>query len=155
MSDTAEWQHILGDRYSNNSRIFSIIVNTSTKAAYFSCGSTNQLNVNNAFSLGVQSTYKKSGNTIYINGTAKGTITEQIFTTPNNIVLFGARNNGTLVYPFFGRIANCKFLRDGNTIRDFIPVRKNGVGYMYDKVSKQLFGNDGTGSFTYGNDKNS
>lgn len=44
---------------------------------------------------------------------------------------------------------------DGVKVMDLIPVRKNGVGYMYDKVSGELFGNAGTGSFTYGNDKNS
>lgn len=38
-------------------------------------------------------------------------------------------------------------------IRDFIPVRKGTTGYLYDKVSKQLFGNAGTGSFTLGPDK--
>lgn len=35
---------------------------------------------------------------------------------------------------------------------DLIPVRKDGVGYMYDKISGTLFGNDGTGAFTYGAD---
>ena len=38
-------------------------------------------------------------------------------------------------------------------IADFIPVRKNGIGYMYDKVSGQLFGNQGTGQFIIGPDK--
>lgn len=38
-------------------------------------------------------------------------------------------------------------------IADYIPVRKNGVGYMYDKVSGQLFGNQGTGQFIIGPDK--
>lgn len=43
----------------------------------------------------------------------------------------------------------------GSTIvRDFIPVRKNGIGYLYDKVSKKLFGNSGTGDFVLGPDKN-
>lgn len=43
---------------------------------------------------------------------------------------------------------------DGNDIllKDFIPVRVGQVGYMYDKVSGQLFGNQGTGSFVLGND---
>ena len=41
-------------------------------------------------------------------------------------------------------------------VRDYIPVRKNGVGYLYDKVSETLFGNvASSGSFTYGNDVNS
>lgn len=32
------------------------------------------------------------------------------------------------------------------------PVRKDGVGYMYDTVSGQLFGNSGTGAFILGPD---
>lgn len=38
-------------------------------------------------------------------------------------------------------------------LRDFIPVRIGTTGYMYDKVSKQLFGNSGTGAFILGPDK--
>ena len=42
----------------------------------------------------------------------------------------------------------------GETPRlDMIPVRKDGVGYMYDRVSGELFGNDGTGAFIIGPDK--
>lgn len=37
---------------------------------------------------------------------------------------------------------------------DAIPVRVAQVGYMYDKISGNLFGNDGTGSFVLGNDVN-
>ena len=40
-------------------------------------------------------------------------------------------------------------------IADFIPVRIGQVGYMYDKVSGQLFGNSGTGEFILGPDVNS
>lgn len=35
---------------------------------------------------------------------------------------------------------------------DLIPVRCGTVGYMYDRVSGQLFGNDGTGDFIVGSD---
>jgi hypothetical protein len=38
-------------------------------------------------------------------------------------------------------------------VRDFIPVRVGTTGYMYDKVSGQLFGNSGTGEFILGADK--
>lgn len=40
-------------------------------------------------------------------------------------------------------------------IADFIPVRIGQVGYMYDKVSGQLFGNSGKGEFILGPDVNS
>jgi hypothetical protein len=46
------------------------------------------------------------------------------------------------------RINNLKF---GNLF-DFIPVRKGNIGYMYDRVSGQLFGNQGTGEFVLGDD---
>ena len=41
----------------------------------------------------------------------------------------------------------------GQKIQDLIPVRKDGVGYMYDRVSGQLLGNSGTGDFVLGPDK--
>lgn len=41
----------------------------------------------------------------------------------------------------------------GDQSCDLIPVRKNGIGYMFDRVSRQLFGNLGTGSFIIGPDK--
>ena len=48
-----------------------------------------------------------------------------------------------------------KMYNGSTLVRDYIPVRKNGVGYLYDKVSGQLYGNAaGSGSFTYGNDVN-
>ena len=40
----------------------------------------------------------------------------------------------------------------GEKLVDFIPVRKNGVGYLYDKISDTLFGTS-TGSFILGADK--
>ena len=39
-------------------------------------------------------------------------------------------------------------------VNDFIPVRVGNVGYMYDKISGQLFGNAGTGEFILGPDVN-
>ena len=42
---------------------------------------------------------------------------------------------------------------DNKLVMDLIPVRKGNVGYMYDKISGQLFGNNGTGNFILGADK--
>lgn len=51
-----------------------------------------------------------------------------------------------------GRMKYAKLYVGGILVRDFIPVRVGQVGYMYDKITKQLFGNLGTGSFTLGPD---
>jgi len=73
-----------------------------------------------------------------------------------NIYLYG--RNGSLDHSQYvkvgSKIASCKLYKDNNIlVRDFIPVRKDGVGYMFDKVTKQLFGNNGTGEFILGPDK--
>lgn len=43
--------------------------------------------------------------------------------------------------------------KGGTLVADFIPVRVGQIGYMYDKVSRQLFANQGTGNFILGPDK--
>lgn len=76
-------------------------------------------------------------------------------TTGKNYGIF-ARINGngmsgvqsTPVRIYFFRIK-----RGAATLRDFIPVRVGSVGYLYDQVSGQLFGNVGSGAFTLGPDK--
>lgn len=49
-------------------------------------------------------------------------------------------------------ISACKIWDNGTLVRDYIPVRKGTVGYLYDRVSGKLFGNAGSGAFLYGND---
>ena len=51
-------------------------------------------------------------------------------------------------------ISYCKMWdKEDRLMADFIPVRVGDVGYMYDRVSSQLFGNSGTGDFVVGPDK--
>lgn len=49
-------------------------------------------------------------------------------------------------YKFFQVYVNSKI------VRFFIPVRVGQVGYMYDLVTRELYGNDGTGNFVLGPD---
>ena len=51
------------------------------------------------------------------------------------------------------KIYNFQVIRETNVILDLIPVRIGNVGYMYDKVSRRLFENNGTGNFVLGPDK--
>ena len=77
----------------------------------------------------------------------------QTFTSKYNDVIFGVTN-----YNGIGNCGGCyrffyfKIYDNGILIRDFIPIRIRNIGYMYDKVSGQLFGNSGTGIFTLGPD---
>lgn len=90
---------------------------------------------------------------LYVNGNYKrayqtGNIVEQ----QNNLLLFGTTGYQGNLYNSVGRLCFVRIKQNGNLIRDFIPVRVGQVGYMYDRVSKQLFGNSGTGSFILGPD---
>lgn len=67
-----------------------------------------------------------------------------------NLVLFGRYNSNAICKSI---IYGVKFWRSGTLVYDLIPVRKNGIGYLYDKVNQQLYYNFGTGNFTLGYDK--
>lgn len=74
-------------------------------------------------------------------------------TTDNNynMLLFARILAGSVDRRISGKIYYFKLYDNGVLIRDMIPVLGwDGKGYMYDKVSDTLFGNAGTGSFTYG-----
>lgn len=82
-------------------------------------------------------------------------ITANNFRTPVPMFLFALNNNGELVSCATMRLHGALI----DDIRDFIPVRftnELGVseGAMYDRVSGQLFRNQGTGAFAVGPDKN-
>ena len=71
-------------------------------------------------------------------------------TVADPIALFNAYNSS---FQSNARLYSA-IIKDGDTVVfDAIPVRVGTTGYMYDKVSGQLFGNAGTGDFILGPDK--
>jgi len=86
-----------------------------------------------------------------INGTKSsvGTISST-FTSTLNMYLFGINNNG-LSNPAYMKLYYCKIYDNGTLVRDFIPVLDwDMTPCMYDKVTEQLFYNQGTGDFIAG-----
>lgn len=95
-------------------------------------------------------------NILYRDGTkivTAGTSTS-FHSSDNTLGLFNTKKDDTLqgssCLP--AKLYYFKLYEGGTLVLDLIPVRKDGVGYMYDRVSKTLFGNSGTGSFTLGPD---
>ena len=68
--------------------------------------------------------------------------------TTSNIKLFYGYNANTK-----GKMKSYKHIKNNEVVVDLIAVRIGQTGYLYDKVSKQLFGNMGTGNFILGPDK--
>ena len=70
-----------------------------------------------------------------------------------NFLLFNFSNAGSVFSNGLkGRLRYAKIYSNGVLVRDYIPVRKGTVGYLYDRVSGKLFGNAGTGDFVLGQD---
>lgn len=80
----------------------------------------------------------------------------EIYQEPLSIYMFARHIAWTatddLIYSHL-KIKNCRIRFNNILIADYITVRVGNVGYMYDKVSRQLFGNQGTGQFIIGPDK--
>jgi hypothetical protein len=77
-------------------------------------------------------------------------VTQTIYPFP----LFATITNRGVIQTGDGRISSFEVvdLETGQKLISFQSVRKGNVGYMYDRVSWQIFGNAGTGAFLYGND---
>jgi len=86
-------------------------------------------------------------------GTTEGTRTISGSTSNLSLYLFARHTDSGVDRGIYSKLYYCKITKDGSLVRDFIPVRVGQTGYLYDRVSGELFGNDGTGSFTLGNDK--
>ena len=76
----------------------------------------------------------------------------------NNLWMFSTQNRSGYTRRPRIRLYYLKIRRNGVLVRDFIPVRftnEQGVseGAMYDRVTKRLFRNAGTGAFVIGPDK--
>lgn len=76
----------------------------------------------------------------------------------SHFALFGRLLGNAFVSSGAFRIASLSYYTNSVLVRDMIPVRftnelGQSEGAMYDRVSKQLFRNQGTGSFLYGADK--
>ena len=69
-----------------------------------------------------------------------------------NVALFACNTNGTYNYGNSNTIYSLKMYKSSSLVRFFVPVRVGNVGYMYDSVSGQLFGNSGSGNFILGPD---
>ena len=98
-----------------------------------------------------RSVYDFANGTEYVETTAYSTA----FTTPGTLLLGGTSSGmPSAANNFYGKIYACKIWQGGVLVRDYIPVRKGTVGYLYDRVSGLMkpFGNAGTGDFVVGPD---
>ena len=97
--------------------------------------------------------YECSRNGFYINGTLDWTPTKDLTGTAS-VTAWVFNTHAEAVYNGTPqKLYYCKIYDNNILVRDYIPVRVGHVGYLYDKVGGQLYGNaNSTGAFILGND---
>lgn len=142
---------------SNNVDSFEIIIVTNGTKNYMGSNGNLQVDLSILNNLGKRTmmvTHSKgNGPKTYVNGSL---VKSENFHTYNGyiIALFALGTSSSAVN-FYSSAAvySAQLIINNTLVRDFIPVRVGQVGYMYDKVSGQLFGNAGTGEFILGPDR--
>ena len=127
----------------------SLISNTQLRVPYSNSDFMN-INVGTTIQYNKKYTLSYKFGAIYFNGNLIGT-QSGVATEPLSIYLFGrndARQGYQILTPLL-KIHSTQMV-DNGLIRDYIPVVKDNIGYMYDKISGRLFGNAGTGQFIVG-----
>lgn len=146
---TNGWACVFGGRdNSSNSNAVALWLNDTSTFSFYRNGvySTFPSNV----SVSARHYFKCMDNTAIIDGNTVS-VTDSTFTGTNSIYLFAVNDAGTTYRFSKCKIYSCKIYDNGTLIRDYIPVLdSSGVACLYDKVTSQLFYNQGTGIFTAG-----
>lgn len=88
----------------------------------------------------------------YIAGRLLGYSGQTFYYTTFPLAVMNWTESGKLQVYSKTRCYSCYAIRGVERVIDLIPVRVNGEGAMYDRVSGQLFRNAGTGAFVIGPD---
>lgn len=92
------------------------------------------------------------GNKAYFNGIETNTLAKRYNSTLTLFLFAYHHTNGTGTINTAIRMYGFKIYDNEKLVRDFIPVLdKDNQPCLYDKVSEELFYNQGTGEFLYGN----
>lgn len=149
-----QWAHLFGSfgGVRNSSKVFceENYSNTQVQTYYGPTSGTKRWTLNPNTGIYI---YDLNKNIHTINGN-KQTYTARTFQSNYNVFVFCSA--GYSGEPSGIARCRCYYFRiydNGTLVRDMIPVRVGQVGYMYDKISKKLYGNEGTGDFTFGSDK--
>lgn len=100
--------------------------------------------------LDVKCNYKNSRKMIIDNTEMKDISDVHITGTISNSIYIGARHYGSNVTKMQGKIYCVEITNGQNVVADFIPVYKDGIACMVDKVTGTAYLNQGTGTFTTG-----
>ena len=135
--------------YSGEGGVWIEVYGNNTHYVRFGSPSSASQAGNASANMNVWRTYKIEKGKFYVDGVQK--LTPSFASMPSRTLVIFGRNDPTHSGGIC-KIRSAKILRDNTLVLNLIPVRCGTVGYMFDRVSGTLFGNDGTGDFVVGAD---
>lgn len=120
--------------------------------AYSVFGSSTAISANTRYSIDMSTI--KGDSYLKVDGNSIITDTNSNDRSSNALYIFANNNAGTVGNLSPARLYSCKIIKDDETVRNYIPAKRNsdGVVGLYDLVSKLFFTNAGTGTFTAGSE---
>lgn len=118
-------------------------------------GTANKFTYNNSSIDSQRHIYQFDGRDAKFDGTTVCQMYNGTFDNNLNLHLFGLNNGGThfdmeLSGTNYMKVYSFKLYRNDVLVRDMRPVKKSGMGCMYDFVNNQLYSNQGTTPFICG-----
>lgn len=153
-TNNADGESYICGSYNINNRYYGPKIENE-KIVYRSLNGSLILAINNDFQKHTFSIYK-DGNKL-VDNEYNETFSSYPAVT-NSLILFALKDSSSVIVNYStARIYSLyvKSIANNDYVLDLIPVRIGTTGYMYDKVSGQLFGNSGSGNFVLGTDKSS
>lgn len=165
--DVKNGDNVPGDNYGNSyPKLFGCSDGTSNYTLYFQHGSRGNIHLRrgnegaNRLSTSADRSrhiYDLNKNVLYRDGVQLYEGHTNSFQCQTNLTILTLNNSNGVSSNSFDylccRIYSIKIYDNDVLVRDMIPVLFEGDGYMFDKVSEQLFGNAGSGSFGLGSRK--
>ena len=120
--------------------------------AYDEYRSSTTVSVNTQYDIDMSTI--KGTSYLKIDGNSIITDTNSNDRSSNSIYIFATNKAGTAGDQSSARLYSCKIIKDDETVRNYIPAKRNsdGVVGLYDLISKTFFTNAGTGTFTAGSE---
>ena len=123
-----------------------------TLGAYIVLGSSTVISANTRYSIDMSTA--KGDSYLKVDGNSIITETNSSDRSSNSLYIFANNKAGTAGDLSLARLYSCKIIKDDETVRNYIPAKRNsdGVVGLYDLISKTFFTNAGTGTFTAGSE---
>ena len=153
-TDVVIW--LFGARQENGVAQYGLLNNTSLNVSQYRYGTQNIVGVGHSGRLRIIKNENSANLYVIKDGTVYTYIANsQTFTAPYTLWLFyihlsESQTPSNINKDF--KVISCQLRRGGNLIGDYISVRKNGKGYLYDRVTASLLPNVGE-SMLFGPDK--